>query len=118
VHAKRLGDAAHLFGHKCNLEWKRLILSEFIALDSQDTLSSLAPPHPSPQVIHGRWRAEGKSFQDDLIRLGGNVEDTAEARSFFSQFKQQAQSRFQQLEIWVPAIARVEQHNRQSAPCW
>jgi hypothetical protein len=53
------------------------------------------------QVIPGRWRAEGKSFQDDLIRLGVDVEDTAEARSFFSQFKERAKSRLQQLEIWA-----------------
>ena len=56
------------------------------------------------QVIHGRWRAEGKSFQDDLIRLCVDVEDTAEARTFFSPFKERAKSRFQQLEIWVTAI--------------
>ena len=53
------------------------------------------------QVIHGRWRAEGKSFQDDLIRLCVDVEDTAEARTFFSQYKERAKSRFQQLEIWI-----------------
>jgi hypothetical protein len=53
------------------------------------------------QIIHGRWRAEGKSFQDDLLRLYVDVEDTPAARDFFSQFKERARSRFQQLEIWI-----------------
>ena len=53
------------------------------------------------QVIHGRWRTQGKSFQDDLMRLYVDVEDTSEARDFFSQFKERTKSRLQQLEIWV-----------------
>jgi hypothetical protein len=53
------------------------------------------------QVIQGRWRFEGKSFKDDLMRIYVDVEDTRETRDFFSQFKLRTKSRFQQLDIWI-----------------
>jgi hypothetical protein len=53
------------------------------------------------QVIQGRWRAEGKSFRDDLIRIYIDAEDTAESKEFFLSLKERTKLRFQQLDIWL-----------------
>jgi len=53
------------------------------------------------QVIHGRWQSGGRAFQDDLIRIYVDVEDSSEVRDFFVAFKKRAKTRFQQLDIWL-----------------
>lgn len=40
------------------------------------------------QVIRGRWRAEGDVYSDDLMRVIIDVEDLAEHRQFFHDFKE------------------------------
>lgn len=53
------------------------------------------------QIIHGRWRAEGRAFRDDLIRLYVDAEETPEVRAFFADFKEKIKARFQQIDIWL-----------------
>ena len=50
------------------------------------------------QVIHGRWRSQGKTFRDDLIRVYVDVEQSEEVRIFFTGFKQRLKGRFQQYD--------------------
>jgi hypothetical protein len=52
-------------------------------------------------IIHGRWRAEGKAFRDDLMRVYVDVEHNAEVRAFFDTFKEHAMERFHQRDIWL-----------------
>jgi hypothetical protein len=53
------------------------------------------------QTIRGRWRAEGQTYRDDLIRVFVDVEDDPTHRDFFVAFKDVLKSRFQQLDIWL-----------------
>jgi hypothetical protein len=53
------------------------------------------------QTIHGRWKHEGRSYRDDLVRLFVDVPDEPENRQFFQEFKEHLKSRFQQIEIWM-----------------
>ena len=53
------------------------------------------------QTIRGRWRHEGQSFRDDLIRLFVDAADEPECRQFFVAFKERLKARFQQLDIWM-----------------
>ncbi len=53
------------------------------------------------QVIHGRWRSGALTFRDDLIRVFVDVEQDAEVRKFFREFKERVKTRFQQEEIWL-----------------
>jgi hypothetical protein len=53
------------------------------------------------QVIHGRWRSGTLKFRDDLIRVFVDVEQDAEVREFFREFKERVKGRFQQEEIWL-----------------
>jgi hypothetical protein len=57
------------------------------------------------QIIHGRWRHEGKTYEDDSMRIVIDVLDTTENRAFFSNLKGQLKVRFQQLDIWMTSHA-------------
>ena len=49
----------------------------------------------------GRWRHEGQSFRDDLIRVFVDVADLAESREYFVEYKDRLKVRFQQIDIWM-----------------
>lgn len=53
------------------------------------------------QTIRGRWRHEGQSYRDDLVRVFVDVADDPENREFFVEFKQRLKARFHQLDMWV-----------------
>lgn len=53
------------------------------------------------QTIRGRWRADGQSYRDDLIRVFVDVPDTPESREYFLAAKERLKARFQQLDIWM-----------------
>ncbi|MBI4661976.1 MAG: hypothetical protein HY735_24405 [Verrucomicrobia bacterium] len=53
------------------------------------------------QIIHGRWRSEGKAIRDDLVRIYVDAENTREAQAFFANFKERTKTRFPQLDIWL-----------------
>ena len=53
------------------------------------------------QSIRGRWRADGQSYRDDLIRVFVDVPDSPESREFFVAAKERLKARFQQLDIWM-----------------
>lgn len=53
------------------------------------------------QMIRGRWRSDGQSYRDDLIRVFVDVADTAESREYFVAAKERLKARFQQLDIWM-----------------
>ena len=53
------------------------------------------------QTIRGRWRSEGQSYRDDLIRVFVDVPDGPESREYFVVAKERLKTRFQQLDIWL-----------------
>ena len=53
------------------------------------------------QTIRGRWRHEGQSFRDDLIRVFVDIADAPESREYFVEHKERLKARFQQLDIWM-----------------
>jgi hypothetical protein len=53
------------------------------------------------QTIRGRWRAEGESYRDDLIRVFIDVPDSPESREYFVAAKERLKERFRQLDIWM-----------------
>jgi hypothetical protein len=54
-----------------------------------------------PQPIQGLWHHEGVRYQDATVRIVVDVEDTAENRQFFIEWKPALLSRFDQLEIYI-----------------
>src|SRR5437660_4666129 len=57
-----------------------------------------------PNMIRGIWVAEGIRYEDDLLRLVIDVEDTAESRAFFSSYKAVLLERFNQVEIYIASF--------------
>lgn len=53
------------------------------------------------QTIRGRWRSDGQTYRDDLIRVFVDVADTPEHREYFVAAKERFKARFQQLDIWL-----------------
>jgi hypothetical protein len=53
------------------------------------------------QTIRGRWRTDGQSYRDDLIRVFVDVPDSPENREYFVAAKERLKTRFQQLDIWM-----------------
>src|SRR5947209_3600378 len=53
------------------------------------------------QVLHGRWRHEGKSYQDELLRIFVDGDASQANRDFFTNYKNELKTRFKQLDIWL-----------------
>lgn len=53
------------------------------------------------QTIRGRWRSDGQSYRDDLIRVFVDAADDQESREYFVAAKERLKARFQQLDIWM-----------------
>ena len=53
------------------------------------------------QRIQGRWRHDGQSYRDDLVRAYVDVEDLPGNRIYFAECKERLKIRFQQLDIWM-----------------
>ena len=54
-----------------------------------------------PQSLLGTWMHEGTRYEDELVRVVVDVEDTPESRQFFSTFKAALLERFEQLEVYI-----------------
>jgi hypothetical protein len=49
----------------------------------------------------GQWRHAGQTYRDDLVRLYVDVPDAPEHREFFTEFKERAEVKFGQLDLWM-----------------
>lgn len=54
-----------------------------------------------PHSLLGIWTHEASRFEDELVRLVADVDDTAENRQFFAVFKRVLLERFEQIEIYL-----------------
>jgi len=55
--------------------------------------------------LRGIWVHGETVYEDELIRLILDVDDTPENRDWFLRWKETLKGRFQQLEIWMVAIS-------------
>lgn len=56
-----------------------------------------------PGTVAGIWVHQGTRYEDSLVRMVVDVEDTPENRQFFVDWKPILRARFQQLEIYFTA---------------
>lgn len=54
-----------------------------------------------PEAFRGLWIHEGKRYEDENVRLFGDVEDPPANAAFFREFKAKLNERFRQLDIWL-----------------
>jgi hypothetical protein len=57
-----------------------------------------------PGTISGIWIHQGTRYEDSLVRLTVDVEDTPENRQFFVEWKPTLLQRFRQLEIYITSV--------------
>ncbi len=55
----------------------------------------------SREPVRGIWTHQGRSFEDDNVRLYVDVEDTPENAAFFASYKSKLKRRFRQVDIWL-----------------
>jgi hypothetical protein len=53
------------------------------------------------QRIEGQWQHAGEVFRDELMRVFVDVEDTAENRQFFLEYRERVKINFRQIAIWM-----------------
>ena len=53
------------------------------------------------QTIRGRWRSDGQTYRDDLVRVYVDAPDVPESRQYFTECKERLKARFQQIDIWM-----------------
>ena len=54
-----------------------------------------------PTFVRGTWTHEGAQYEDELIRITVDVEDTSENHRFFLDFKIALLERFEQIDIYL-----------------
>src|SRR5436190_19879809 len=54
-----------------------------------------------PERLQGTWSHGGKVFEDTLIKVVIDLENTPHVQEFFRQLKNTLKERFRQLEIWI-----------------
>lgn len=54
-------------------------------------------------IVSGRWIYQGILYEDKLIRIRIDAEDTPANRNFLKQYKETLKARFEQQEIWITA---------------
>jgi hypothetical protein len=55
----------------------------------------------NPNPTRGFWVHEGRRYEDELVRLVVDVEDTVENHELFTRFKETLLERFEQIEIYI-----------------
>jgi len=58
----------------------------------------------SPGSFRGTWVHAGVRYEDELLRLTVDVEDTPENRQFFVDWKPTLVARFEQIEIYITSF--------------
>ena len=66
-----------------------------------DVVSRFGVATLEPQHLLGRWRFEGSEYEDELLRLVVDVEDTPEHREWFVRWKEVLKGRLHQIDIWM-----------------
>jgi hypothetical protein len=79
----------------------RPVSVEILNQTRDDLLARFEGITVSPHSVLGVWQHEGQRFEDELVRVTVDVEDTQENHSFFSNFKSILLERFEQIEIYM-----------------
>lgn len=74
---------------------------ELIEQTREELIAQFGAIAIQPGVIHGVWVHQGNRYEDELLHLVTDVEDSPENHQFFVTFKVVLLERFQQIEIYI-----------------
>jgi hypothetical protein len=82
----------------------RPISSEAFEETREELIARFGGVTIAPHSVRGVWVHAGTRYEDELIRLIVDVEDTAENRQFFVEWKPTLLRRFSQIEIYITSM--------------
>lgn len=77
----------------------RPVSGELLEQTREDLVARFGALTFLPQAIVGSWTHESSRYEDELVRLIVDVEDTPENQQFFAEYKPTLLQRFEQIEI-------------------
>jgi hypothetical protein len=73
-------------------------------LDTDDALvTTFGATSTDSVVVRGHWLYESTKYEDRLIRVRLDVEDSAENWRLMREFKEVLKQRFEQVDVWISA---------------
>jgi hypothetical protein len=73
-------------------------------LETDDSLvATFGATSTDSVVVRGHWLYESTKYEDRLIRVRLDVEDTPENWSMMRDFKEALKQRFEQVDVWISA---------------
>jgi hypothetical protein len=79
----------------------RPVADENLYQTREDLVAQFGAVSFSPSSVLGIWMHGGQRYEDELVRVVVDVEDTPETRLFFKRFKNCLLERFEQIEIYI-----------------
>jgi hypothetical protein len=76
-----------------------------IQITRQELVNKFGAITMEPQSIFGFWVYKEKEYEDELIRVIVDAEDTKETEEFFASYKEILKERFKQIDIWITAFS-------------
>jgi len=67
----------------------------------EDAVERFGAASFEPGSIRGLWKHENQTYEDALVRMFVDVEDSPDVRAFFSLWKETLKERFDQIEIYI-----------------
>lgn len=83
----------------------RPMSAEALEQTREDLVTRFGAVSLLPDAVRGIWLHHGIRYEDQLLRLVVDVEDTAEHRQFFVDLKPTLLQRFEQIEIYIASYA-------------
>ena len=68
---------------------------------NQELVTQFGATSTDAVIVSGRWMYKGIIYDDRLIRIHVDTNESPSHREFFRQYKQKLKIRFQQEDIWI-----------------
>jgi hypothetical protein len=75
---------------------------KFVETD-EELLVAFGATSTDTVIVSGRWMYQSTLYDDRLIRVRIDVEDTPENRDFIRSYKETLKTRFEQEDTWITA---------------
>jgi hypothetical protein len=79
----------------------RFVSGEVFEQTREDLIVQFGAVSFLPHTVFGVWVHEGARYEDELLRIVVDVDDTPENQQFFATYKSTLLERFEQIEIYI-----------------
>ena len=68
---------------------------------NQELVAQFGATSTDTVIVSGRWMYQGTIYDDRLIRIHIDTDDSQANRDFFRRYKEKLKANFQQEDIWI-----------------